>query len=156
MKKVLLFILLAGLLLPAVRVCAEGQTLVLHHADGTTSEVELYTLPRIQITDDKMVINVQGISQEYQKADVVRFTYKGVGTGISYVSPTTSFRVDEDRITFHGVPEADAVKVYDAKGMQIPVSLTAAGTDSVLSLASLPQGVYLVSINGRTIKFIRP
>lgn len=153
MKQLIIMLLL---LLPAARTAAQGQTLVLHHADGKTSEVELYTMPRIQMTADKMVITVQGVSQEYAKADVLRFTYKGVGTGISSVSPATSFRVDEDRITFHGVPEADAVKVYNAKGMQIPVGLTADGSDAVLSFASLPQGVYLVSINGRTLKFIKP
>jgi hypothetical protein len=155
MKKSL-FTLLAVFLLTAAQAAAQSPTLVLHHADGKTSEVELYTMPRIQMTADKMVITVQGVSQEYAKADVLRFTYKGVGTGISSVSPATSFRVDEDRITFHGVPEADAVKVYNAKGMQIPVGLTADGSDAVLSFASLPQGVYLVSINGRTLKFIKP
>lgn len=154
MKKSL-FTLLAVFLLTAAQAAAQSPTLVLHHADGKTSEVELYTMPRIQMTADKMVITVQGVSQEYAKADVLRFTYKGVRTGISSVSPTTSYRVDEDRITFHGVPEADAVKVYNAKGMQIPVGLTADGSDAVLSFASLPQGVYLVSINGRTLKFIR-
>ena len=155
MNKKLLLLLMVVLMLPAIAK-AQTPTLVLHHADGKTSEVELYTMPRIQMTADKMVITVQGVSQEYAKADVLRFTYKGVGTGISSVSPATSFRVDEDRITFHGVPEADAVKVYNAKGMQLPVGLTADGSDAVLSFASLPQGVYLVSINGRTLKFIKP
>ena len=153
MKQLIIMLLL---LLPAARAAAQGPTLVLHHADGKTSEVELYTMPRIQMKADKTVITVQGVSQEYAKSDVVRFTYKGVGTGISSVSPTTSYRVDEDRITFHGVPEADAVKVYNAKGMQIPVRLSTDGNDAVLSLASLPQGVYLVNINGRTFKFIKP
>lgn len=153
MKQLIITLLL---LATASMTMAQGQTLVLHHADGKTTEVELYTLPRIQMTADKMIITVQGISQEYSKTDVLRFTYKGVGTGINNVSPTTSFRIDEDRITFHGVPETGAVKIFDAKGMQIPVSLTAVGSDTVLSLAQLPKGVYLVTINERTIKIVRP
>ena len=144
------------LLLPAARAAAQGPTLVLHHADGKTSEVELYTMPRIQMKADKMVITVQGVSQEYAKTDVVRFTYKGVGTGISDVRSETRYRIDEDRVTFFGLTSSDRISVYNAGGVQIPVRLTPDGNDAVLSLAPLPQGVYLVNINGRTFKFIKP
>lgn len=157
MKKILLFILLAGLLLPATKVCAEGQTLVLHHADGTTSEVELQTMPRIRLSADKMTITSQGISQEYAKTDVVRFTYKGVGTGITTVKPTARYRVEDNgQVTFFGT-EAGRIRVYNSNGVQMPVSLSndAAG-NAILPLNTLPQGVYIVNINGRTIKFIRP
>ena len=145
MKKTLLT-LLAVLLLTAAQAAAQGPTLVLHHADGKTSEVELYTMPSIQLLADKMVITVQGVSQEYAKTDVVRFTFKGIGTGISDVRPEARYRVDEDRITFYAVSSSD----------RIPVILTPSGHDAVLSLAQLPQGVYLISLNGRTFKFIKP
>ncbi|MCR5711355.1 MAG: hypothetical protein K6G46_02735 [Prevotella sp.] len=158
MKKLLPILLMAALALPAA-IKAQTPTLVLHHADGKTSEVELYTMPRIQMTADKMVITVQGVSQEYAKADVVRFTYKGVGTGISAVRPETHYRVDEDCVTFYGISSADRISVYNAGGVQVPVRITTPtandGSEAVLSLAQLPQGVYMVSINGRTLKFIR-
>lgn len=155
MKKTLLT-LLAVLALTAAEAAAQTATLVLHHADGKTSEVELYTMPSIQLLADKMVITVQGVSQEYAKTDVVRFTFKGIGTGISDVRPEARYRVDEDRITFYGTPASDRIEVFNASGMRIPVKLTPVGSDAVLSLTQLPQGVYLVSINGRTFKFIRP
>ena len=144
------------LLLPAARAAAQGPTLVLHHADGKTSEVELYTMPRIQMKADKTVITVQGVSQEYAKSDVVRFTFKGVGTGISDVRSETRYRVDADRITFFGSSATDRIEIYNASGIRIPVTLASEGHDAVLSLAPLPQGVYLVNINGRTFKFIKP
>ncbi|MBR1388892.1 MAG: T9SS type A sorting domain-containing protein [Prevotella sp.] len=156
MKKLFILAVLAGLLMPAAKVLAQGQTLVLHHADGKTSEVELFTMPRIQLTADKMIITAQGTSLEYAKTDVVRFTYKGVGTGISNVGPETRYRIDQDRVTFFGISSTDRVSVYNAGGVQIPVRLSSDGHDAVLSLADLPQGVYLVTINGKTLKFIRP
>ena len=155
MKNLLLVLLMAALALPSA-IKAQTPTLVLHHADGKTSEVELYTMPRIQMTADKMIVTVQGSRQEFSKADVQRFTYKGIATGISTVKPETRYRVDEDRVTFYGVSAADRISVYNSGGVQIPVRLTANGTEAVLSLAQLPKGVYLVSINGRTFKFIRP
>ncbi len=155
MKKIFLVLLMVALALPAI-MKAQTPTLVLHHADGKTSEVELYTMPRIQMTADKMIVTVQGSRQEFPKADVLRFTYKGVATGISTVKPETRYRVDEDRVTFYGISAANRISVYNSGGVQIPVRLAANGTEAVLSLASLSKGVYLVSINGRTFKFIRP
>ena len=146
---------MAALALPAT-IKAQTPTLVLHHADGKTSEVELYTMPRIQMTADKMIVTVQGSRQEFSKADVLRFTYKGIATGINAVKPETRYRVDEDRVTFYGVSSTDRISVYNTGGVQIPVRLTADSPDVVLSLAQLPKGVYLVSINSRTLKFIRP
>lgn len=157
MKKKLIILIGVLLLLLQTPARAQVQTLVLHHANGKTTEVELYTMPCIQLTADKMTITSQGVvSQEFDKTDVVRFTYKSVDTGIRSPKPETAYRVDEDRVTFHGVPEANAVKVYNVGGAQIPVSLHVTGSDAVLSLTQLPQGVYLVTINGRTLKFIRP
>ena len=150
----LLFLLLAQLLALTAR--AQGPTLVLHKADGKTQEVELYTMPRIQMTADKMVISSAVLNVEYAKTEVVRFTFKNVATGVSAVNSEPAFRIDEDRITFHGVPEADAVRVYNVNGVQLPVSLNSEGTDAMLPLTQLPQGVYLICINGRTIKIVRP
>ena len=155
MKKKLFTFLMATLLLPAIA-NAQTPTLVLHHADGKTSEVELYTMPRIQMTATKMTLTVQGSKQEFDKSDVVRFTYKGITTGINSVKPETRYRVDEDRVTFYGICSTDRISVYNAGGVQMPVRLNADGNDAVLSLAQLPSGVYLVTINGRTLKFIRP
>ena len=156
MNKKLFVLMMVGQLLFSPLAKAQTPTLVLHHVDGKTSEMELYTMPRIQMTDTKMVITVQGSKQEFNKTDVVRFTFKGVGTGINAVKSETRYRVDKDRVTFYGVSSTDRISVHNASGMQIPVHLTTDGSDAVLSLAQLPQGVYLVTINGRTLKFIRP
>ena len=69
MKKILFVLLMVALAQPAA-MKAQTPTLVLHHADGKTSEVELYTMPRIQMTADKMIVTVQGSRQEFPKADV--------------------------------------------------------------------------------------
>jgi len=154
MKKLLIF-LLAVLLMPAI-VKAQNPILVLHHANGNTSEVELYTMPRILMTADKMQIKSSVAELEYDKTDVLRFTFKNVGTGIDAVHSEMAFRIDEDCVTFRGIPEAGAVKVYNLKGVQIPVRLEIAGGDAVLSLSQLPKGIYLVDINSKTLKIIRP
>ena len=156
MNKNLFILMMIGLLLSSPIAKAQTPTLVLHHADGKTTEVELYTMPRILMTDTKVGIIVQDTRQVFDKSDVVRFTFKGIGTGINAVKSETRYRADKDRVTFYGVSSTDRICIYNASGMRLPISLTTDGTDAVLPLSQLSKGVYLVTVNGRTIKFIRP
>ena len=56
-KKHLHPILLVALLLSTAQICmAQQRALVLHHADGTTTDVELLKLPRVVFSGDKVVI----------------------------------------------------------------------------------------------------
>ena len=153
--KQLIVLLLAVLLMPAAAK-AQNPTLVLHHANGTTSEIELYTMPRIAMTADKMQIKSAVLDVEYDKSDVVLFTFKNVDSGVDAIHGVMAFRIDEDHVTFHGVKDPNTVRVYNLKGVQIPVRLNLVGSDIILSLDQLPKGVYLVNISGKTLKIIRP
>lgn len=133
-----------------------AQTLVLHHADGTTTDVELYTQPRVQFQNDRVVITSPVLSMDYAREDVLRFTYKGGGTGISTPKGEADMSRVGDRLVFHNVRQADRVAVYTANGIRVPVSLTLSGTDAALPLSQIPQGVYLLSVNGKTSKFTKP
>lgn len=134
----------------------QAQTLVLHHSDGTTTDVELYTQPRVEFQNDRVVITSSVFNMDYAKTDVLRFTYRGGGLGISTPKAETDVTRDGDRLVFHGVKKSDAVAVYKPNGIRVPVRLTLNSTDATLSLASIPSGVYLLSVNGRTSKFTRP
>jgi hypothetical protein len=156
MKRTTLLLMLGALLILPLSGAAQGPTLVLHKSDGSTQEVELYTMPHIHLTADKMLVKSAVLNLEFPKSDVVRFTYKNVATGVNTVSPSAAFRIDSDRITFRSIPEAGAVKVYNVKGEQQSVSFNIVGGDAVLLLSQLPKGVYLVTFNGKTFKIVRP
>ena len=133
-----------------------AQTLVLHLADGTTTDVELYTQPRVEFQNDRVVISSPVISMDYAREDVLRFTYRGGGLGIALPKGEAEVSRDGDRLLFHGIKSTDAVAVYTASGIRVPVRLTLTGTDATLPLSQIPQGVYLLSVNGKTSKFTRP
>ena len=142
--------------MPVIVVLAQSPILVIHHADGKTTEVELNTMPCITMTADKMQIKSSVAELVYDKSDVLKFTFKNVITGMSTIQNRMAYRIDEDEITFHGIPKTCEVRVYNGKGLQIPVCLMTRGTDAVLSLAQFPKGIYLIYINGITMKFLRP
>ena len=135
---------------------AKGQTLVLWHSDGRTTDVELLTQPKVTFVNDKVLITSTILDMEYPKQDILRFTYKGSPTGLQDPKKETDFSYEDGRLVFHGIKQTDKVAVYKVNGIRVPVHLTYSGTDVVLSLSQIPQGVYLLSVNGCTSKFTRP
>lgn len=152
--------LLSGLLMLAALCCGQqamAQTLVLHHADGTTTDVELFTLPQIKFQNDKVLITSTVLDMEYPKEDVLRFTYKGgTTTSIGKVKPDAHYTQNADQIVFHGIKSADKVAVYTTSGVRVPVTLTRSGDNISLPLSAIPAGVYLLNVNGKTSKFTKP
>jgi hypothetical protein len=154
LKKMILAIALLMAAAGAQRVSA--QTLVLHHADGTTTDVELYTMPKIQFQNDKVLITSTVLDMEYPKENVLRFSYKGVANSIQLPKADADYSRENGQLVFHHIRQTDKVAFYDAKGIRVPVRLVRSGNDVTLSLASIPSGVYVLSVNGRTSKFSKP
>ena len=135
---------------------AKAQTLVLHHADGTTTDVELYTQPQVLFENDKVLIVSTVLNMEYPKDDVLRFTYKGSANSIKSPQADADFTREGGQLVFHGIQPTAAIAVYTANGIRVPVTVQRSGTSATLPLSAIPSGVYLLSVNGRTSKFTKP
>jgi len=135
----------------------KAQTLVLHHADGTTTDVELFTQPNVKFKGDQLLITSPVLDMEYSKEDVVRFTYKvGTPTVIETLSDGKDYSKDNGQLVFHGIKPTDPIAVYTTGGIRVPVSFNRKGTDVSINLSKLPKGVYLLNVNGKSSKFTRP
>ena len=134
---------------------AVAQTLVLHHANGTTTDVELYNMPLIQFAGDKVSITSTVLDMEYPKEDVLRFTYRGSADAIKTVKAEADYSLEDGQLVFHGIKQSDDVAVYNASGVRVPARLLRHSDNVSLSLASIPAGVYVLSVNGKTSKFTK-
>ena len=132
-----------------------AQTLVLHHANGTTTDVELYTMPQVKFQDDKVFITSTVLDMEYPKQDVLRFTYKGSASGIIDTKAKANVSQENGQLVFHGMKSSDKIAVYNTKGIRIPMQLQRNGSTATLPLSAIPSGVYLLNVNGRTSKFTK-
>lgn len=150
MKKLLTFIATS-----LVSLTIQAQTLVLHHANGKTTDVELYTQPQVKFVGDKVLITSTVLDMEYDKQDVLSFTYKGGTLGIS--NPTEKAKVSQEngQLVFHGVKSSDKITVHTVKGIRVPVRLQHSGSSATLPLSAIPSGVYLLTVNSRTSKFTK-
>lgn len=132
-----------------------AQSLVLWHSDGSTTVIELFNQPLVQFAGDKVLITSPVINLEYDKNDVIRFTYKDVEDRISTPEARTNIEQKDGQIIFHNVTSADKIAIYKADGVRIPVQLSFQRGNAVLPLSEIPSGVYLFNVNGRTSKFTK-
>lgn len=153
MKQLLLLLVLIGCRLT---VSAQTQVLVLHHADNTTTDVELYTKPAITFEGDKMLINSSVLHMELKVGDVVRFSYRDKNTNTAVRQPDADYTQQNGQIVFNGIQDASKITVYKSDGTRMPVRFSNYNGQLGFSLSSLPTGVYILSINGKTAKIVRP
>lgn len=135
---------------------ASAQTLVLHHADDTTTDVELYTRPQVKFQNDKIIITSTVLNMEYPKEDVLRFTYKGGSTGITVPNTKADYLQEDGQLVFHGIKSAEKIAVYTTNGIRVPINISHSGDNATLPLKSIPSGIYLLDVNGKTSKFVKP
>lgn len=154
MKKNLLIIsLLLGLFVPAQ--AQDNATLVLWLSDGTKTDIEVSQLPQIKFENDKVIITSSVLNMEYKAEEVLRFTYKGEETAISPFQDEAGVSQENGRLVFHGISSANQVSVFSTNGTRIPVSLSKNGGFYSLSLSTIPTGVYILKVNGKTSKFTK-
>lgn len=134
---------------------AQAQTLVLWHSDGTTTDVELFTKPNVLFKNSKVFVTSSVASLEYDEKDIVRFTYKGKNTGITSPSLDSDPSQENGQIVFHNIKSSDKVALYKTNGILVPVRLNIHGDTATLPLSSIPSGIYLLYVNGRTSKFTK-
>lgn len=134
---------------------AQAQTLVLWHSDGTTTDVELFTKPNVLFKNSKVFVTSSVASLEYDEKDIVRFTYKGNNTGITFPLINSDYSQENGQIVFHNIKSSDKVALYKTNGILVPVHLNIHGETATLPLSSIPSGIYLLYVNGRTSKFTK-
>lgn len=137
-------------------VTTQGQTLVLHHADGSTTDVKLFVAPKVTFEGEKLHIQSPVVDMQFTLGDVVSYSFKSDDTAVSDLPADASYEQRHGNIVFHGVTSTADLVVYDSRGIRRPVRLTVADGQAVLPLADLPSGVSIISVKGRTAKFIRP
>ncbi len=133
---------------------AQSKALVLWHADGSKTTVELSQLPQVRFENDKVLVTSSVLDMQYDAEEILRFTYEdGTGEDAGLIDGIAS--VQGDRLSFRGATSAEQVSVYSANGTRIPVVLSSANGRQSLSLSSLPSGVYILKVNGKSCKFTK-
>ena len=132
----------------------EVETLHIWMADGTETTVQLYTRPQIIFGSDVVRVTSPVQSLEFPASDVVRFTYSGIpiATDVNCIQDEASYRQEGENLYFSGQLTPDKILLYSSDGKLLPVNIRQAGSRLCLSLLGIPQGIYILSVNGKTSK----
>lgn len=131
-------------------------TLTIHFADGTSNNILLYTRPRVTFEDESVVFTSPIAKYSYKSQDVLRFTYSGGVDDITFPKDSDTFRQEGGQIIFDGSVSPSDIMLFSEDGKRISVNLSKVDGRVRLALSSLPKGVYLLSVNGRTSKILKP
>ena len=129
--------------------------LVMWHPDGSTTDVELYTQPQVLFQNDSVFVTSPVADLKYAASDVLRFTYKGNGTGIESPKMERNVTQENGQLVFNGVENMDDIALYTIDGMRVPVRLLQGDGNVFLPLNSIPKGMYVLNVNGKTSKFTK-
>lgn len=130
---------------------AEGDALNLTMKDGTIHSFLLSEEPTVTMADDYLVITLSDNSTaSYDLYEVSKYTF-GSSTGISKVLSTKDISLSGDNIIFQGVTNGK-VTVSSLSGARVDAGVSESAGSTVVSLSSLPAGVYVVKVNNAVIK----
>lgn len=133
-----------------------AQSLYIWNVKGNMIKiVNMGTMPVVKITGDSMKIDTSGMVLKYGIKDVHKFTFEKGNTDIGSAISQTVFHNENGQIIIHGVKSADYIAVYTVGGVSIPVNVNRQEDHYVLALEDLRPGVYLLSVNGQTTKFVK-
>ena len=125
--------------------------------DKSTVLFALAEKPVTTFSNNMLVIKTSSTTVEYPLADVLRYTYEGVETGIESIESDNSMLVkqEKDKLSLRNLKAGEEVRLYNASGRLLDI-LKSNGTDAVIiSIASRPQGMYIVKCGSETIKLMK-
>lgn len=125
--------------------------------DKSTVLFALAEKPVTTFSDNKLVIKTSSATIEYPLADIQRYTYEGVETGIENIESDNSVLVkqEDNKLSLDNLTAGTEVRLYNSSGRLLDI-LKSNGTDAVtISIASRPQGMYIVKCGNETIKLMK-
>ena len=139
-------------------VVAEAQAweLVISHDDGTHTKIGLSTQPHVSIAANSITITSSVASMKWKAKEVVCLSYQEIETGVHSPKAGSDMFLSAGKLVFPNVSGGDGIAIYSVNGMAVPAIVVPEGCGVALQLSSLPSGIYLISVQGKTFKFIKP
>lgn len=149
MKRLLLSLCVA---ITTLTTQADNKSLFVTFDDGTRVEFALSTTPEVTVADNKLTITSTVTTASYDLWTVKTFTY-GATTGINDVQTSQQgFSLEGDNIVVDGNVN---VRIFAVDGKAVSVTPETTGNQTVIPLNGLAKGVYVININGKSVKISR-
>ena len=148
MKKLILVLLT---LLSTISLSAENKSLIITFNDGTTQVFGLAELPDILMENDKMIINAGNTTIEYDLYKVKTFTF-GMASGIDNTT-IQDVSIEGNKLYIPGTN--NKIRIFSIDGTTVKLPNIQTVNANVLDLDPLPKSVYIINVNGKSVKIIK-
>jgi hypothetical protein len=134
---------------------SDNTTLVVELHDGNTANFLLADKPKITFTAQLMSIVSDAFSMDFDRSDVkmYRFVNEDVTTSVKPAVKADA-KVSDNTFLLSGVDAGTAIVIYNANGMVVKRATSVDGGCSI-SLDGLAAGIYIVTFNNTTFKFLK-
>lgn len=132
----------------------EQSTLIVQLHDGSSASFVLGEHPKITFSGEVMNIVSETTSMEFKRSDVQKYHFSNVPTSIEEVGEIPQAVLSGNTLVVSGVVAATPVLIYNASGIEV-LSATAFNGRCIVSLDTLPFGLYIVTYNNTTFKFLK-
>ena len=153
-KKLFLTLLLLLLVAFKASAAADNTVLVVELRDGSTTNFLLADKPKITFTAQQMNIVSESFSMEFDRSDVKNFHFvKDVATSVETpVKPDA--KVADNTLMLSGIDDGTAIVIYNTSGLPVKHAV-AVGGNCTVSLDDIASGLYIVTFNNTTFKFLK-
>lgn len=131
---------------------AEDKVLVVTFSDNATHTFALSTQPTVVMANDKMTITAGAETLEYDLYKVKTFTFT-TASGIDGIESAGGFTRQGNSLVIPGT--GTAVRIFALNGAAVPAVTSHTAQGTVVSLDALPQGIYIVNANGKSVKIVK-
>lgn len=120
-------------------------------SDNTTAVFALSSLPNVNMTSSSLSITTSQTEATYPMSSVANFSF-AVDAGLADILAEGSYYEGDELI----VPDGAAlVYVFSGSGVLISVPVRRTDNSVRINLGSLPAGVYVINVNGKSVKIVR-
>lgn len=127
-------------------------SIIVKQKGGNKTVLELSTNPVITFDGEEMVMTNDFTRVIIPLDDIVEYTVHEVASGIKDVSVVPKFQ--NGRVIFHDIPQGSSIGVYTMDGKPVMTQVADAAACAEISIGSLPNGVYIISVLGNSFKII--
>ena len=134
-----------------------GPQLKVWKKDKSTVLFALAEKPVTTFSNNMLVIKTSTATVEYPLAEVQRYTYEGVETGIESIDSDNGVLVkqEKNKLSLRNLKAGEEVLLYSSSGSLLQIVKSNGTEPVVISLSSRPQGVYIVKSGNETIKLMK-
>ena len=130
---------------------ATDRLLVVETTDGEKVSFALSANPQITFSGQTLHLNTDSQSQDFEIAKVAQYYFLDNTVGIAkpQFGELRISQTSNEQITVEGLQPSAAVRLYAADGREMPGRITRSDGRAVISLLSLPKGVYIISTDNK-------